>query len=345
MKPNELVNKHLFQNISELITESKQQLALSVNASLTLLYWEIGNLINKEILNDKRATYGKQIVKELSLQLTDNYGKGWGERQLRTCIQFANSFDDKTIVHTLCAQLSWSHFRLIIPIEDTLKRDFYIQMCIHEKWSVRIFKERIKSMLFERTSISKQPEITIQNDLKMLKEKEVISSDLVFKDPYLLDFLELNDTYSEKDLENSILVELQKFITELGSDFAFLSRQKRISLDDRDYYIDLLFYHRRLKCLVVIDLKIGEFEASHKGQMELYLNYLNKHEKVEGENHPIGLILCSGKNQEHIEMMSLNESNIKVAEYMTLLPKQEVLQNKLKKAIEIAKNKLIDYEK
>lgn len=336
-----LNNNTLFTELKQLITNSKQQVAVSVNATITLLYWEVGNRINTTILQKERAEYGKQVVKELSEQLTQEYGKGWGEKHLRNCMQFANEFQEKEIVYTLCRQLSWSHFRLLIPIAEPLKREFYTQLCIHEKWSVRVFKERIQSMLYERTAISKLPEQTIKNDLEALKDEQVISSDLVFKDPYLLDFLNLKDTYSEQDLESSILVELQQFLIELGSDFAFLSRQKRIVIDDRDYYIDLLFYHRRLKRLVAIELKLGEFEASHKGQMELYLNYLKKHETVEGENAPIGLILCTGKNQEHIELMSLDSSNIKVAEYLTILPAQDILQAKLKRAVEIAQNRLL----
>jgi hypothetical protein len=167
---------------------------------------------------------------------------------------------------------------------------------------------------------------------------------LVFRDPYVLDFLGLSDCYSEKDLETSIVAELQRFIIEMGSDFAFMARQKRITIDNRDYYIDLLFYHRRLKCLVVIDLKIGEFEAGYKGQMELYLRYLEKHEQIEGENTPIGLILCTGKNEEHVELMQLDKSNIRVADYLTALSSQKVLQEKLHKAVEIAKNRMLYQE-
>jgi predicted nuclease of restriction endonuclease-like (RecB) superfamily len=194
--------------------------------------------------------------------------------------------------------------------------------------------------LYERTAISKKPELTIQKDIELLKNEQKLNPDLVFRDPYFLDFLGLSDMYSEKDLETSIIAELQRFIIELGSDFAFMARQKRITIDNRDYYIDLLFYHRRLKCLVAIDLKIGEFEAGYKGQMELYLRYLEKYEQVEGENTPIGLILCSGKNEEHVELMQLDKSNIKVADYLTELPSQNVLQEKLHKAIEIARQKL-----
>lgn len=195
-------------------------------------------------------------------------------------------------------------------------------------------------MLYERTAISKNPEKTIQNDLDLLKNEQQVTPDLVFRDPYFLDFLGLKEIYSEKDLETAILVELQHFIIELGIDFAFLARQKRISIDNEDYYLDLLFYHRRLKCLVAIDLKLGKFEAAHKGQMELYLRWLEKHEMVEGENQPIGLILRAYKNQEHIELLQLNKSNIKVAEYLTQLPDMKLLEQKLHQAIERAKNKI-----
>jgi predicted nuclease of restriction endonuclease-like (RecB) superfamily len=224
-------------------------------------------------------------------------------------------------------------------MEETIKRDFYIEMCKLEKWSTRTLQERIQSMLFERTAISKKPEQTIKNDLALLNKEQKLSADLVFKDPYVLGFLGLKDTYSEKDLESAIIAELQRFISELGSDFAFLARQKRITIDTTDYYIDLLFYHRRLKCLVAIDLKIGNFEASYKGQMELYLRYLEKYEQVEGENSPIGLILCSGKNEEHVELLQLDKSNIRVADYLTILPSQEVLKQKLHQAIELARNR------
>ena len=326
-------------DIKTLVEQSRQNVALAVNAEITLLYWMVGKRINDEVLKNKRAEYGKQIVQSLSAQLTQDYGKGWGDKHLRHCMQFAAVFADEQIVYTLCRELSWSHLRLIMHMEDPLKREFYIQICKLEHWSFRTFRERTQSLLYERTAISKKPELTIQQDLELLKNEQKLSPDLVFRDPYFLDFLGLSDMYCEKDLESSIIAELQKFIIELGGDFAFLARQKRITIDNRDYYIDLLFYHRRLKCLVAIDLKIGEFEAGYKGQMELYLRYLEKYEKVEGENTPIGLILCAGKNEEHIELMRLDQSNIKVADYLTALPSQKILQEKLHKAVEIAKAK------
>ncbi len=333
----------VFTELKTLIEQSKQDVAVSVNATMSMLYWQIGRRINKEILQEKRAEYGKQIIATLSNKLTEEYGRGWSEKQLRHCTQFAMVFPEKEILSTLWRQLSWSHIKQIIYIDDSLKREFYIEICKLEKWSVRTFSERIKSMLYERTAISRKPDQTIKNELKILKNKEQLTPDLVFRDPYFLDFLNLKNTYSEKDLESAIIAELQRFITELGNDFAFLSRQKRIIIDNRDYYIDLLFYHRRLKSLVVIDLKIGEFDASYKGEMELYLAYLEKYELVEGENPPIGLILCTGKNPEHIELLQLHKSNIKVADYFTILPSKEILLNRLQKAVEIAKNNLVQH--
>ena len=336
----EIPNQQLFSSIKLLIEESRQQVAFAVNASMSMLYWQIGNHINREIGQPSRSeTYGKEIVSTLCQRLCEEYGTAFSEKNLRRMMQFAQVFPDEKIVVSLIRQLSWTHILAVIPIDDPLKRTFYIEMCILEKWSVRTFRERIQSMLYERTAISKKPELTILNDLQLLKNEQKLNPDLVFRDPYFLDFLGLKDTYSEKDMEDSIVVELQRFITEMGSDFAFMARQKRITIDNRDYYIDLLFFHRRLKCLVAIDLKIGEFEAAYKGQMELYLRYLEKYEQLEGENMPIGLILCAGKNDEHVELMQLDKSNIRIAEYLTMLPSQKLLKEKLHKAIEIARQK------
>lgn len=346
MKQDKLETQNgLVSEIKTLIEQSKQQVSVAVNATITMLYWNIGNRINNEIGNkDHAEKYGKQIVATLWRQLESEYGSSFSEKNLRRMMQFAAVFPDEKIVVSLIRQLSWSHLKILIPIEDPIKRMFYIEMCKIEKWSVRAFSERINSMLYERTAISKKPEETIKNELQQLSESSQITPDLVFRDPYFLDFLGLKDTYSEKDLESAIVAELQRFITELGSDFAFLARQKRLMIDNRDYYIDLLFYHRRLKCLIAIDLKLGEFDAAYKGEMELYLGYLEKYETVEGENPPIGLILCSGKNPEHIELLQLHKSNIKVADYFTILPSKEILLDRLHKAIAIAQNQIKEIE-
>jgi predicted nuclease of restriction endonuclease-like (RecB) superfamily len=327
----------LFMSVKKMIEHSKKQVSITVNAELTSLYWNIGTRINQDILNNNRAEYGKQVVEKLAFQLTEQYGKGWGEKQLRQCMQFATAFPDEKILYALRIELTWTHIRSLIYMEDPLKQAFYIEMCRVENWSSRQLQDRIQSMLYERTGISKKPKETIKKDLDSLKKEQQVNPDLIFRDPYILDFLGLKDTYSEKDIEVSIITQLQHFITEIGSDFAFVGRQKRITIDRRDYYIDLLFFHRRLKCLVAIDLKIGVFEAGYKGQMELYLKYLEKHEKREGEQTPIGLILCTGKNKEHIELLQLDKSNIKIAEYLTALPPKQLLRKKLQQAVAVAR--------
>jgi predicted nuclease of restriction endonuclease-like (RecB) superfamily len=344
MKPNTPLLPHtgnpLLADVRHLIDAARQRVAAAVNAELTQLYWQIGNRVNVELLQGQRAEYGKQVIVELAKQLTTEFGKGWSAQQLRHCLRLAEVFADDSILSTVRRELTWSHIKSLIYIDEPLKRDFYIEICRVEHWSVRQLQERINSLLFERTAISKKPEETIKNDLEQLREQGQQSADLTFRDPYVLDFLGLSDSYSEKDLETAILAELQRFISELGSDFAFIARQKRITIDTRDYYIDLLFYHRRLRCLVAIELKVGEFEAVHKGQMELYLRYLEKHEQREGETSPIGLILCTGKNQEHVELLQLEQSNIRVADYLTQLPKREVLEAKLHQSILLARTKL-----
>ena len=206
-----------------------------------------------------------------------------------------------------------------------------------EHWDTRTLDKKIDSLFYERTALSRKPEELIKIELQKLQENSVLSPDVVFRSSYFLDALGLEDFYSEKELENAILINLQSFIKELGNDFAFLERQKRITIDAVDYKIDLLFFHRALKRLVVIDLKLGKFKPEHEGQMLLYLRYLNKNERKEGEESPIGLILCSEGNTEHIEYLMLEESSIKVAQYFTQLPDKKILKEKLQKAIAIAR--------
>ena len=327
----------LLQSIVSLIDNARRRVAVTVNSELTVLYWHIGRQINENVLRHGKGEYGKTVIKELSEELTRRYGEGFSKKNLHNFIKFNEIIPDEQIVHTLCAQLTWSHIRSLIYVKNKLKREFYTQMCIYERWNVRTLLERIDSMLFERTAISKKPEQTIINDLELLKTERKITPDLVFHDPIFLGFLGLKDTFSERDLELSILHNLQNFIVEMGTDFAFISRQKRITIDSDDYYIDLLFYHRGLRCLVAIDLKLGKFRAAYKGQMELYLRWLEHNETREGENAPVGLILCSEKSPEQINYLMLdNGGQITVTEYITKLPNKVLLEQKLQLAIELA---------
>lgn len=332
----------IYKEISELIAAAKHRVQFNLNSEMMLLYWQVGKTIRSEILNNQKSEYGKEVIDNLSIQLTSVYGKGYSRRNLFNMLGFYDGFPNYEIVQTLSAQLSWSHILEILRIEDELKRTFYITMVENERWSVRTLKERINSMLYERTALSKLPEETIKNDLALLSESNIMTSDLFFRDPYVLDFLELEDTFSEKDLENAILSELEKFMLEFGRDFTFVGRQIRIAIGDRDYYIDLLFYHRKLRRLVLIELKIGEFQPEHKGQVELYLRWLDKYEKNPGEESPIGIILCAEKSNETVELLELDQSGIHVAQYLTQLPSKDILEEKLHLAIQRAKNRLKD---
>jgi len=329
----------LFSDIRTLIDSARQRAAIAVSAELTLLYWQVGKRINTDILKGERAEYGKQIIPHLARQLTTSYGKGWTQRNLANMVLFSESFNDPNILHALSAKLSWTHFRTLIAIDDPLKRDFYTQMAQLEGWSTRVLSERIDAMLFERTALSKKPEETIRLELEALAERGEMSPALILKDPYVLDFLELNDHYVEKDLENAILRELEQFLLELGAGFTFIARQKRLQIDNDDFYIDLLFYNRRLKRLIAIDLKLGSFKAEYKGQMELYLRYLTKHEQEAGENPPLGIILCAGKKAEQIELLELDQSSIHVADYVTVLPPREIFVARLHRAIATARQR------
>jgi len=330
----------LFQTVRYFIDTAKQRAAIAINAEITLLYWQIGKRIQTEILQDQRAKYGRQIIATLSQQLTQTYGKGWSDRQLRHCIHFAETFPDEQIVSALRRKLSWTHIKIIMYVNEPLKRDFYIEICCLEGWSSRQLQERINSMLFERTAISRKPENTTRHDLEQLRQEQQVSPDLLLKDPYILDFLDLNDRYMEKDLEDAILREIEKFLLELGAGFTFVARQKRLQIDNDDFYIDLLFYNRKLKRLIAIDLKLGNFRHEYKSQMELYLRWLAKYDQESGEQPPLGIILCAGKKQEQIELLELDKSGIHVAEYLTVLPPKELLQAKLHEAIAIAHRRL-----
>ena len=333
-------NHDLINDLVTLIERGKNQLAYAANATMTLTYWNVGKRINNDVLDNQRAEYGKQIVVSVARQLAAHYGRSFEEKSLRRMMQFAQIFEDEQIVVSLIRQLSWTHFIALIPIKDELQREFYTQMCRIEGWNVKTLRKKIDSMLFERTALSKKPDDLIKEELKALKETDKLTPDLVFKDPYFLDFTGLKDTYSEKTLEDAILREIEQFILELGSGFTFVERQKRMIIDGEDFKLDLLFYHRKLKRLVAIDLKLGKFKAAYKGQMELYLRWLEKYDMQSGEETPLGLILCAEGNNEQVELLQLENAGIKIAEYLTELPDKKILKQKLHTTIEQNKKRL-----
>lgn len=337
MKELEKLSPELYSYVCQIIDGTRFRIATTVNAEVCLMNWNIGKRIKEDVLYNQRAEYGKEIIKNLSSKLTEHYGKGWSIYKLQHCVRSAYTFSEEEIVYAVRTQLTWTHLRSLMAIEDELKRKFYLEMARIEHWDTRTLDQKIDGMLYERTALSRKPEELIKQELEQIQTTNSLSPDVVFRSSYFLDALGLADMYSEKELEDAILINLQAFIKEMGNDFAFLDRQKRITVDAVDYRIDLLFFHRGLKRLVAIYLKLGKFKPEHEGQMLLYLRYLNKNERKDGEESPIGLILCSEGNTEHIEYLMLEESNIKVAQYYTQLPDKKLLSEKLHKAIAIAR--------
>ncbi len=320
---------NLVIELSLLIDESKQQLAKATNSALTLLFWHVGKRIQEEVLKNERAEYGKQIVMTVSSQLEVKYGRNFEIKNVRRMMQFAHEFSEFEIVVPLARQLSWSHFLILIPLKSKEAKLYYAQNCIEQNWGKRELRNQIQRKAFERTELANLQFSNSNPDLLN-----------TFKDPYVLDFLNLKNTYLENDLEKTILQELETFVLELGKGFAFMERQKRMIIDGDDFYLDLLFYNRTLKRLVAIELKLGKFEASHKGQMELYLKWLNKYEKQEGENDPIGLILCAESNKEQVELLEMHKDGIMVAEYLTVMPPKKELEAKLHQLLIEAKERI-----
>lgn len=325
----------LVKDILQLIANARIRVAAVASAGIAILYWHIGERINREVLGNQRAEYGKQIVSTLATQLKQEYGGNeYSERNLRRMMQFATLFPDVEIVSTVSTQLSWSHFIEVLPLKNDLQREFYLTMAAEEHWGIRTLRAKIDGMLFERTAISNKPEELIRSELASLRNERKMTPDMVFKSPYFLEFAGLKGSYSEESLEDALISHIEQFLLELGDGFTFVARQKRMIIDGEDFHLDLLFFHRKLHRLIAIDLKLGRFKAQYKGQMELYLRWLERYEMQPGEETPLGLILCTEGSNEQIELLQLDASGIKVAQYMTELPPKEVLIRQMQKTIE-----------
>lgn len=326
----------LLGDLRALIRSARGRIAMVANSTTTLLYWHLGHRLLAESLQDERAAYGKRILATVSRELSAEFGQAFSLRSLYRAIQFCQGFPSQEIVSTLSTQLSWSHFIELLPIKDPLARDFYAEMCRIERWDVRTLRQKIGGMLFQRTALSKKPDEVIAAGIDRLRDGEM-SPDIVFRDPYLLDLLGLKGAFSERDLESAILREIESVLLELGSGFAFVARQKRMSVGKDDFHLDLLFYHRHLRRLIAVELKLESFQPAHVGQMEFYLRWLDKHERAPGEEAPIGLILCAGADAEQVELLELDARSIRVAEYLTELPPLPLLRKRLHQAIEHAR--------
>lgn len=330
---------NLYQDLIKLIESARKRAAVAVNSNQVLLYWSIGQRLYADVLKENKPEYGKAVIETLGSQLKLQYGRGFSSRNLFKMIQFYKSFPEQ-ILPTLSAKLYWSHFVELLSLEDETQRQFYAELCHLEHWDVRTLRDKIQTRLFERTALAKQPKATVQQELEKFRQSQEPSPMLVFRDPYILDFLQLHDDYQENDLENAIITELEAFIRELGADFCFVARQQRMTVNYRDYWLDLLFFHRGLRRLIAIELKLEEFTPAHKGQMELYLRWLDKYMRKPHEEAPLGIILCHRKNHELVELLELDQSGIHVAQYLTDLPPKTVLEEKLQQAIAIAKQRL-----
>ena len=326
----------LLTDLRELVQSARQRIATVANSTTTMLYWHLGRRLLAESLQDGRAAYGERILATVSRELTAEFGQAFTLRSLYRAIQFCQGFTDQAIVSTLSTQLSWSHFIELLPITDPLARDFYAEMCRIERWDVRTLRQKIGGMLFQRTALSKKPHAVISAEIGKLRDGQM-SPDTVFRDPYLLDLLGLKGAYSERDLESAILREIEGVMLKLGNGFTFVARQKRISVGKDDFHLDLLFFHRHLRRLIAVELKLESFQPAHVGQMELYLRWLEKHERAPGEEAPIGLILCASADAEQVELFQLDAKSIRVSEYLTELPPLSLLRARLHQAIEHAR--------
>lgn len=336
--PSELqhISTRITDGVGSIIEQSKRTIAVYLNSEVSMTYWKIGKYIAGELDAIGEDKYGAKIVSTVSRLLTERFGTGYQRANIFRMLRMAREFPDEEIVSTLSRQLTWSHFVELSVISDPTKRLFYQQMSILYHWSVRQLRDQEDKMVYERSLIAAKPEDEQVKVLTTVADGD-ITPDVILKSSYVVDFLGLKRDFSEEELEDAVVEQLEKFIMELGQDFAFLERQKKIPVDSIDYKLDLLFYHRRLHRLLAIDLKLGKFKPEYKGQMELYLKYLKKYEMQPGEEDPIGLLLCSEGNTEHIELLMLDEQNIKVAQYLTVLPEKQWFIDKMNRSIAIAR--------
>ncbi|MFI8412132.1 YhcG family protein [Paeniglutamicibacter gangotriensis] len=319
----------LFEQVSALILQTRSTVAAKANAALTLMNWQIGCLIDTEILGERRAEYAEEIVATLSPQLTKRFGRGYDKSSLHRMVRFSQTFPDPEIVATLSRQLSWSHFKDLLPVYSDEARTFYIQQAIEAQLSVRALRELIGRQGFERREIANA----------QTPGGSAVPLD-TFSDPYFLDFLGLKDSFAERDLEEALIRDMEEFLLEAGNGWTFADRQKRMTVGNDDFYLDLLFYSRPLHRLIAVELKVGKFHPSFKGQMDLYLKWLDRYERRDDEEAPLGLILCTETSREQIELLEMHKDGIVVAEYWSTLPPKEELQRRITQIYRAARERI-----
>lgn len=318
----------IYDKIRSSILNAQRKIYAVVNSSIVESYWEIGEQIYKECGESDRAEYGKNVLKYLSEQLTKKFGKGFGERELRRMRQFYLAFPIRA---ALRPELSWTHYRLIMKVDNPRAREFYLNECGKAGWSSRQLERQVNSFFYERILSSKDKDSTAK-EIEILEPKTEINFKDILKEPYILEFLNLSDSskYHEKDIEQGLIDHLQKFLLELGRGFSFVARQKRITFDDQSFYIDLVFYNSLLRTTILIDLKLGKLTHQDLGQMQMYTNYYTRELMNEGDNPPIGLVLCADKS-DSVVRYTLPEDNTQIfaSKYKLYLPTEEELRKEL----------------
>lgn len=326
-------NKSFYHDIKSILQTARDNAYKSVNFIMVEAYWNIGKkIVEVEQNGETKAKYGSKLISELSKQLTVDFGSGFSARNIRNMRQLYNCFP---IWQTVSAKLSWSHYLLILKIENEKAKDYYIQETIASNWSVRALERQINSLYYERLISSQEKQLVIQEAKENTKNLQLTAKDII-KDPYVLEFLDLKDnkSFRENELESALLEKIQEFLLELGRGFAFVSRQKRIKTQTSDFYIDLVFYNYLLKCFVLVDLKIGKLTHQDIGQIDMYVNMYDDLEKNESDNPTIGIILCTDKDETIVKYSHINsKDNLFVSKYQLYLPSEEELKREIERDV------------
>ena len=328
MNEIEKVSQDIYGEIRQSIIQVQHKVQQTVNAGMVQIYWEVGQQLDKAC-DGKQAEYGKGVLQQVSEKLTAEFGKVYSVRNLQMMRQFYLAFPN---ANTLCSHLSWSHYRLLMRVNNIEARTYYEKECAASRWSVRELERQISTLAYQRTlSIQEEPKNLPQMAPK--DESDVAYTDFI-RDPYVLEFLNLKSSpnFHEKDIEQGIIEHLKEFLLELGRGFSFVARQKHIDLDGDHFYIDLVFYNYILKCFVLIDLKLGKVKHQDMGQMQMYVNYYKRNMKIDGDNDPIGIVLCAEKNEAVIKYTLGDDSNTQIyaSKYLSYMPTEEELKKELR---------------
>ena len=332
VKKYEYLDETFYTSIKELLEQARKRIYRNINSEMVLTYWQIGKMIVEKQGREDRAKYGDNLIKELSIKLTNDFGRGFDTTNLRNMRQFYLVFQKRD---TVCSELSWSHYRLLMRLDDNNARQFYVKEAITGNWSVRQLEREINTFSYQRYLASHGNHDVVEDAAKRELPSEPQS---IIKDPYVLDFLGLkpDSAFYEKDLESALITHLNEFLLELGNGFAFVARQKRFDMDGRNFYVDLVLYNYKLKCFVLIDLKRGDLTHQDIGQMQMYVNYYTRELMEPGDNPPIGIVLCADKSDTLVRYtLPLDNKQIYASKYMLYLPKEEELQNEINKQIEL----------